>query len=342
MQRWMLIATLPLSLLFAGCDAEPEELAQDSIEVAPEKDAPLAERGHERAGHGMKKLERLCGLVSCSEDQQAKIGELLASHRGARHHERPDHDRDALSQVNADLAAKFRADALSTGDLAAYRLATSQTKGARADGKGALLLGLHGLLTPAQRSTLATEIEARGGHGLFGMGGHRRMGGDHEGAEHKGGKRHGFGLQRICKKIECTDQQLAQIRDLVEAQRGPSEGAPRDELGAANKALAAAFATDGFSQADIDRHHEAMQRVHEAHEQQMDALIVQVHALLTPDQRELVAHKIERRGLRALMGGKHGKHGKHGKRHGKRGRHGERGDHGERGKQRGQGPDLFG
>lgn len=40
MQRWMLIATLPLSLLFAGCDAEPEEPAQDSIEVAPEQDAP--------------------------------------------------------------------------------------------------------------------------------------------------------------------------------------------------------------------------------------------------------------------------------------------------------------
>lgn len=87
---------------------------------------------------------------------------------------------------------------------------------------------------------------------------------------------------------------------------------PAGDRNAANRALATAFAGDGFSAADLQAYHGATAPAAD----ELDAMLVEavgeLHGILDATQRATLADKIEERGL-PFLGGKGGKH------HGKRG-----------------------
>ena len=170
MKLWNLLTPLSLSLSFAclACDAQPEraefdaslELAADGEEAAPPR------HGEQKRGHERLSAERVCELVSCSDDQLAHVSAMMDDARERRAAARANHEADAVSRAelmkaaNVELAARFRGDTLTAADLETYREGIHgahkrRGDGARGEGRDALLLELHAILTPEQRATLA-------------------------------------------------------------------------------------------------------------------------------------------------------------------------------------------
>ncbi len=345
MKRLMITLCVPLCLMFVGCDTEPEaeqDLASSELEVADLDASERAEKKHRR-----NPAEKVCGVVSCTDEQKAEVEALFAQHRphkdkaaGEHKRERPD-----MGPANATLADAFASASFSADDLAAHRetMKNSHDK-LRGNKKGELLTALHGLLTPEQRGLLADKMAERGPgflHGKHGKHGKRGKHGKHgkhgkwnndneqnahgeQGDQakegHKMRKHGGFGIGRMCKVAECSDEQREQLKGLFadKGSKGDWQQAKADKQ-AAHKTFADAFRGDSFGQQDLDNLHGLHTDMMDEHLKRMDAMAVQVHGLLTPEQRGKVAEKIREHGPHALMGGKRGKHGKHGKRHGKRG-----------------------
>ncbi|MBK8260765.1 MAG: Spy/CpxP family protein refolding chaperone [Nannocystis sp.] len=317
MTRWIAIITLPLALLFTACDGEP---------VTPEERAAADQIDAEDAGERPHKAwktpdQRICEQVACTDEQRANIESIFAEHR-------PDHKRGERDAAQGDpaLADKIRAGSLTTADLLASRPAERHPP-------AALLVALHGALEPAQRATLADTMLADGPQ-LFGKGGkhgkhgkHGKEGGKHAGkGEHAGKGKHGK-LQKICEIAECTDEQRAAFKAAMKDQRAAGEAdreGHRVAREAAATALADAFRGANFSAADLERFAAAMKPLHDAKAERKAAMLVDVLAQLTPEQRAKLADAVATKGLRAL-GGDHGKHG------GKRGKRGAGKDRGANG-----------
>lgn len=139
---------------------------------------------------------------------------------------------------------------------------------------------------------------------------------------HAGG-RDGHGaakLERVCQRLTCTADQKAKIGAIGKSMREQNEP-DRAALGKLRDDLAAEVAKarpDGQAikriSADMERHQGAIR------ERRMAALL-EVQALLNPEQRKALGEMIARRGPGAVFEGKGGK---------EKGRTGERGE-GERG-----------
>jgi Spy/CpxP family protein refolding chaperone len=299
---------LPAALLLAACDRElesPEPQGDRAAEAAPaDGDGSHAERAHHRGkGH---KLERLCEKLECTDEQLVKI-EGLADRLYAEHPE-PAGDRDA---ANRALATAFAGDGFSTADLQAYHSATRP----EADEMDALLVEavgeLHGILDATQRATLADKIEKRGLPFLGGKGGkhHGKRGGDDHAAKK---------TERLCGAVACTEEQRAQITELVQAQPEGGEVPEADRT-----ALAQAFRGESLSDEAVTAYLEAAAKARVAELAARDAQTVQLHGLLTPQQRATLAEQIGEHGPKALLGKGRGDHG--GKKHrgGKKGKRGE-------------------
>ena len=345
MKRWIACLTLPLTLLFVACDGEPvspEARAADDGAVDEASADPAPHAG--RAGPA----ERVCGLVACDERQRAEIEGLFAAHRPPKGDARPGPKRDPAAR--AALADKLRAGALTEADLLAHAEARPHRRP-----PAELLVGIHGVLSPSQRATLADAMLADG-PGLFGgkRGGKRggkhggRHGKDRGAGEHDGerdsaeaGKHAKAGkgkLGRPCAIAECTDAQKDSLKAAMAARKdaraAAREAADKDREVAA-RALADAFRGDRFSAADLERFEAAMKPHHDARARAQAALLVELQGEFTPEQRARLADAVAERGLGELLGDKHGKHGKRGKR-GERGdghhgdKHGRRGGHRDR------------
>jgi Spy/CpxP family protein refolding chaperone len=134
--------------------------------------------GDERSDdeRGAHRAERLCEGIACTAEQQTRLAELLQERPGQG--EVPEADRQAL-------ALAFRGDTLSEEAVGAYLDAASK---ARADGHAAMdarVVEVHGVLTQAQRATLAERIATDGPRALGLHGG--KGGKDHHGK--RGGKK---------------------------------------------------------------------------------------------------------------------------------------------------------
>ncbi|MCA9660169.1 MAG: Spy/CpxP family protein refolding chaperone [Myxococcales bacterium] len=348
MTRWITAFTLPLTLVFAACDSEPVDDRAAAIEQAADDDLADAEAGdearHEARGEHRRRApgERLCATIECSGEQEAQIADLFAKNRPAKgdfkaHHEAGQEQRKALADA-------FRAGTLTADDLRAHHEAMKE-KMAKRD-PGAMLVELHALLTPEQRAIVADKMETRGLHFFGGKHGKRgKHGDDFKGdkpmkdGDHAGkheahmGKR----IDKLCAKVECTDEQRATLEAKAAAAheaRVADRDAHKEAKTAAKQALAQAFRGDSFSAADVDGFKGSMESMHGAKASDMEAMILDLQALFTAEQRGVLADKIEKHGVGALMG-KHGKHGKRGK-HGKKGERGEHGKRGKHGKMRGE------
>ncbi len=363
MTRWIATLSLPLCLLFVACDSEPvgersgESALVDDVDALEAADADEAgadsdaDRRSAKRGRKGPPAERLCADIGCTAEQTAAITQLFARNRPAKG------DREAAKEKGAErrmaLAEAFRSGTLSADAIGQHRPAKSGSKRAET------LVELHALLTADQREQVADMIAERGPRLFSGKGKHGGKGKrDHEGkrgakgerghegkrgAKHhdgdesgahggrlaaKSGPKSGKRIERLCSKVECTDEQrtilLAQAAELHPAPKGDRE-ARKAERKAANAALATAFRGDSFSAADLEGFGADAKAKHEAKRGAKSAMLIALQEVLTDEQRAVVADMIAERGLSSVVGGKRGKHSK-------RGHHGNRGPDGKRGR----------
>lgn len=323
------VFAVSIPFLLTACDFADEPTTNErAAEVQSDAEGEDDKRGE----HAKFAVDKLCSELECTEAQATKIAELFA----AKHESRDDGDRDAdrearevaRAEHNKTIAAAFRAD---TFDPSVLDRAKPDREGEHAERMIAFATELHAILTPEQRAKLADKV-ADGGP-MFFIGKHGKHHGE---GPHKDGPRgdgphkdgpHGNPSERVaehvgklCEKVTCTPEQQTQLTQLFtaahEARRVAHEGreAPPD-----SSAVADLLRADTLDAAKLRAVMDAGKAEHEQRKAERDKafgdIVVQVHAILTPEQRAVVAGLIETDGVHALMGGKHGKFGKHGKDH---------------------------
>ncbi len=295
------------------------ELEADADEALPSADAGDAAdaadaRPHGRDGkfsdRGGKKLSRLCDALECTDAQVAQLTEVMAKGKGEGPRHGPD---DARKAANEALATAFRGDGFSQADLDAYGKAVTPHDNPRRDRLVTMATSVHAILTPEQRGKLADEVVA-GKLGMLGFGGRHgghegKRGGDRQGKPE--GEHQARRAGKLCEALACTDAQRTEVEAAFAKLPAPSKP---DQ--AAIETFAAAFRGDGLSSADVEAFAAAMGAGHEAKQEAIGALALQLHGILDADQRGTIADRIEHRGLHALAG----KGGRHGKRRGRRGK----------------------
>jgi Spy/CpxP family protein refolding chaperone len=331
-----LFAVSLASLCFiSACDPAEEPTTERSAEFESEVDANDHDGHHGKRGNF---AEKLCSELECSEAQVAQISELLADKHEDRE-DRDDGDHEARKAARAEghklIADAFRADVF---DPAVLERAKPEHEGDREAHMIEFASELHAILTPAQRAKLADRVEDGGpmffmGHGKRGHGDkgpHGKRGPEGEGPEgkdHHGdpSQRVAEHVERLCERVTCTPEQQTQLTQSFtaahEARRASHEQREKPDF----SAVAALLRADTLDTAKLSETIAAGKAEHQAskaeHKKALGETVAQVHAMLTPEQRAIVADMIEADGLHALIGGKRGKHGKRGK----------RGDHHKRG-----------
>lgn len=325
----LLSLLLPTALLLGACDRgdeleSPEPLVGREAQAADAPEAGAPREGAHHRGPG-KKVDRLCEKLECTADQRTHVEGIAVRMRSER--PEPSGDRDA---ANRTLAQAFTGERFSAADLGAYRKAVEPD----ADDRDALIVEaaveLHGILDAEQREILATKVAE---HGLPFMGGkrggkHRDHAADGErGSDERGAKK----AARLCEMIGCSEAQSAKIAALVQARPERSEVPAADR-----EALAQAIRSEALSEAAVSAYLDAARVVRAAEHEAQAARVVELHGVLTAEQRATLAERFAAEGPRAL--GLHGGEGRHGKKggHGKKGRRGD-GPRGEQGEARGVG-----
>jgi Spy/CpxP family protein refolding chaperone len=335
--------TKPISLLFAAsilftfaCDTGEDPVTEDRAAELSEDASPDDNHGHhaKRGDHAKFAADKLCGVVECTDDQAAKVAELFASRHENRDPAAREAHKAARAEANKMIASAFASD---TFDPAVLERAKPEREGAsREDHMIALATELHAILTPAQRATLADKLESGGGMFFGGKGG------KHHGGKHHGGKHHdGDGpeakrdpaehlarkVDGLCERVTCTDDQKTQLTATFEGVREAHRDA-REDAGERSKPdfkpIADAFRAETLDVAALRSTMAAIKAERGSkkadHGKQIGAVVSEIHDILTPDQRAIIAAEIEANGVHVLMG-KRG--GKHGKRDGKHGKHGK-------------------
>jgi Spy/CpxP family protein refolding chaperone len=325
--RTAIAAIIPVFFLVAACDTETDTYEPEAREIqypaeeAPAQEAPRDVRHYRR---GMF-VERLCTEIECDDDQRAAITALFDT---AKPKERP--DRSAMQPANKALADSFRSDSFSEADLAAYHAAMTQLRSSRLGAREAVVVDLHGILTPEQRNLLADRV-AEGrlpfahGRGHRGGWGRDARGADDLAAnERVAQKRRELRVEVTCARLGCSDEQRTKIAEIMKDVKPRAEG-KREAMKQAHEKLAAAFRSDHFGEDDMAAFKATGAALRQGHMQARSETIARVHAVLTPEQREKVATKIEKHGPRGLLGDKRGRHGKRGKHGGHKGHWGGKG-----------------
>ncbi|HWB76380.1 MAG TPA: hypothetical protein VG755_15525 [Nannocystaceae bacterium] len=285
---------IPLALAPIACDRDDE---------AEPTEARAADPAEAHGGFKHNPIDKLCDLVSCTDEQREDILALVPP---PSKREKPDAaKRDA---ANLALATAFRGDAFSVDAVAAYR--TAKHDGAKRPRPTAeMIVGVHDILTAAQRDTLADVVEARGAGALFGKGGHHKDkdGKDKGKAGKKGDRAQRFAAD-LCERIDCHDDQATAITTALAAAK-PS----RERNADADAAFAAAFRADKLDARTVTTYLAVLEAGHEQEAAQKDAAIVAIHRVLDAEQRSVLADEIADHGLRAIMPerGHHGRGGKH-------------------------------
>lgn len=293
---------LTAAALAVACDtAEPTDTAQPSeaqqIEDEGDADAPEELAAREHRGHHGKRMhgnpaEHLCARLGCSDEQRTSIEALF---------ERPKGERPDDSAAKKALADAFRSDKFSEADLEAFASAAHGGRGGKAK-HVETLAALHGILTPEQRAKMADEIAQRGGFGKD-----RGPRGDKGGkfADHdKSGKFVEHKVDKLCAAVECSDDQRKKIAAIVGQAKAER---PEPQSDAHRQILADAMRSETFDAAAVQKQLEAEGGAAGGRHAARHESLVAIHDVLTPEQRNRVADRIEAEGPGALLGG-HGKH----------------------------------
>ena len=113
------------------------------------------------------------------------------------------------------------------------------------------------------------------------------------GRHHHGPRHKGDLAERLCEKLDCSDDQYQQVVELFDGERPRGE---RPDHSAANKTLADAFRGDAFSETDVEAYTSAVRPSGDRKAKEAGKM-EKLHAILTPEQRGILADKIEERGF---------------------------------------------
>ena len=154
----------------------------------------------ERIAH---RAEKICDGLSCTAAQVQQLQGLLESAHSSRPDESEIEARKAERQkMGSELATAFRAESFDESVFAsamAKRKEAGEERRELAESRQTeLMVGIHGVLTPAQRATVATRIEKAGPRGIMGAKEERHKGGKGGKGGKRGGRkgRHGGKSQR--------------------------------------------------------------------------------------------------------------------------------------------------
>jgi len=265
------------SLLFA--------VACDSTEAPNEDRAGAAVDDNPDHGERHNPAEKLCSELDCTEAQAAKIDELFASRRAAKHPGARDAHKAARADANKLIADAFRADSFDAKLL--ERAHPKHDAGEHQAKMVEFATQLHAILTPEQRVKLADKLEAKGPM-MLGHHGDKPKRDPAERLAHK--------LDRFCEAVACTAEQKTQLS-------ASFSGLHADKP--SFKPLADAFKAETLDPATLRA---AILDRKAKHGDEFGAVIAEVHDILTPEQRAIVAETIEVKGLHAVLGkGKHHK-----------------------------------
>lgn len=118
----------------------------------------------------------------------------------------------------------------------------------------------------------------------------------------RGAKRHGK-IERLCKRLECTPQQRDQLAEIARELRTDLRQG-REAMKSAKAALADEYRKPTPDESNMKRQYAAMDRHRQAQRDRTHAALMSAHAVLTPEQRSKLANRIEKRGPKAVLGGK--------------------------------------
>ena len=142
---------------------------------------------------------------------------------------------------------------------------------------------------------------------MLGFGGIAAAAPGGDGGGDKSARRHG-----ICAKLECSEDQRDRLRTIIGELRDDTK-ADREAIQRLQREMASLWAGDAPDEAELARLQAAVAGHRTAMTSIATGALMEVHAILTPEQRALFAKIIERRGVGALRGGHH-KRGKRGRR----------------------------
>ncbi|NVB36695.1 hypothetical protein G6O69_02550 [Pseudenhygromyxa sp. WMMC2535] len=340
--------SLACAMLFtaAACDSEEvDDLTEERSAAASELDVETELDAAPTDAEGKRPRPEpgdfLCKDLECSDEQAAQISALFAERHEARKlaHESKSESREAFKAARAEkdatLAAAFRAESFDASVLEDIR--PKMDRSAHVDEAVEFASELHAILTPAQRATLADRIQEggpmffaggpRGGkHGMKGPKGPRgKKSSDSEDSESSerpappagdrvppsSEERLARHVESFCEPIECTD---AQSTALAAAFQGAHE-ARRDMPKPDFSSVATAFRADSLDSSELRAAMLAAKPEVESSGSSFGEVIAEVHDILTAEQREVLAERIESDGLHGLMGkgGRRGHHGPRGK-----------------------------
>jgi hypothetical protein len=263
--------SLPLAsilLLASACDSASAEA--DAQRSAERSDAELSERASMAVG-------MFCLKLDCSEQQRAELTAIAQSAL-------PDQEeRDRHERAVKTFAETFRADDLDTEVLVAL---CDQRVTDRAHLRDSLVAA-HQVLDTDQRNELADMVESGFGPRMRG------------GRNAEPGAMAERVATRLCDVAKCDEGQEAAIVIAI------ADGAPKasmDEMAAMMGRVASVLRTDDLDAKTLERFAAEMEAKRDAMRPRALETLSEVHAMLSPDQRDKVATTLEREGPRGLMG----------------------------------------
>ncbi|MBC8069433.1 MAG: hypothetical protein IAG13_13940, partial [Deltaproteobacteria bacterium] len=304
MKRLLLCVFLPLSLASIACDRDDDDV--DSERAAQEEEAAEA-----RPGFAHSPVDKLCALVSCSDEQRSQLAAAMPAPA-----KRQRGDKAERTAADTTLAAALRSEGFSARALESWRSAAHDGKGPGPD--AAMIVRVHDILDAGQRDTLADVLEAKGPGALLGHGkGGKHHKGDKahkngdkkaDGSRGKGGKAERFAAE-LCETIACHDGQAQAIAAALADGKGA-----RERTTDADAAFAEAFRGEGLAAGTVTSYLATLEAAHDKESAARDAAIVKIHGLLDAEQRGALADEIAEQGLRALMP-ERGHHGRGDRKH---------------------------
>ncbi len=301
------------ALTLTACDSSPEDAAEarlaelDAEDVEHPADLQAAPgTNHEGRRHRSRKgrhdpASTICEQVACSDAQLEQVQAVFVRGERPQRGARPD-----MSAANATLARAFAGSSFAESDLVSWK---SQMPGRseRDDHRLDAMSELHTILDAQQRHTLATKIAAGE---VFGGRHGQRHASRRRAEQDEGDERHTEHLarrvERFCEPLSCADAQRTQLTEILERGRAARPG--RGDESSRRAKLARAFEADAFDAAAV-----AEQMLAEPGSK--GALLVEVHGVLTPEQRATLAQRIAEDGPRAVLGNHGREPGHRGKRH---------------------------
>jgi Spy/CpxP family protein refolding chaperone len=269
---WFSLAVAAGALSVVGCSgATATEQPQTSASAATK--APVGANTH-----GVVKLVgEALGEVSLRPDQRVEL-EKLATEVEARHMAMADGRKDLMRS----LADQIEAGSLDKAALQPKidRVVADLQKSQPDD--QAALVRVHALLDSDQRNAFVDALEARmkggkGKHGGF--------------ANHEGFAR----MRQLADDLKLTDDQRAQIRDIMKEERGKGGGPDFRAMGErfhAGKRSLESFRTDKFEPMALAGKQVDLRDKVQDGTTRMVGVAEKILPILTPDQRKIAADKL--------------------------------------------------